>query len=437
MQAHGTPGNADSARMPQGASRLWLVITRPDGLFTALLAADALAGRFLGGCHLIIESSRWWDRFTWEPAWRERFVAVHAFGRVEALRGLRDLRRLTAALRERQAAVRALGIRPGDLIIGFAGITRLVNAMVSAFPAAGSLLCVPARKFAELREPADPRRYRWTTPGWLQNRLVEARIGLHRTVHQKARGRAGGDGARLLRFGKSPDAIFDASLVLGRPDLAGGNSAADAATTFAGRFPDFQSLILPDPEPDNAGFARRVIFFGTPFLLVRNLDAEVYAGILGTCLEAMRRWYPEAELRYRPHPAETEERTQLPLQKLGFELEGDRDTAESYFVRNAIRIAAVFSVSSTVSRTARQFGLPAFAFWRLFPFAPRQQEFFTALMGEVPEGFHVDHLDRAPVLSSGATAVCPEPFATALSRAAEAAMRRSDARSRRDPAAHS
>ena len=100
-----------------------------------------------------------------------------------------------------------------------------------------------------------------------------------------------------------------------------------------------------------------MIFFGTPFLLIHNVAPDVYVEHLNRCLDYLRRNFAEHDLIYRPHPNETNEAGRLNL--AGFRIQDDREAAELYFLRNYQTIAAVFSVSSTVSRTAGT--LPAFS----------------------------------------------------------------------------
>src|SRR5205085_11510506 len=100
---------------------------------------------------------------------------------------------------------------------------------------------------------------------------------------------------------------------------------------------------------------QRVIFFGTPFLLVKNLAPNVYIEHLNRCFEYLRQNYPERELIYRPHPFEKDEESKIDLE--GFQVENDREVADLYFLRHFAQIEAVYSVSSTVSRTALNNGL--------------------------------------------------------------------------------
>jgi hypothetical protein len=81
----------------------------------------------------------------------------------------------------------------------------------------------------------------------------------------------------------------------------------------------------------------------------------------------------------------------------GFEIEDDREVAELYFLRHFESIDAVFSVSSTVSRTALNNGFNAYCLWRCFPFPQSSASFFEKVMGEVPPEFDIRDLSRSPI----------------------------------------
>ena len=90
-----------------------------------------------------------------------------------------------------------------------------------------------------------------------------------------------------------------------------------------------------------------------------------------------------------------------------------------YFLRHFAEIEAVYSVSSTVSRTALNNGLNSYALWRCFPFSDTQTKFFRRVMGDVPPEFEIKDLTKPPVAyqdrqSPGADATS---FTQALNRA--------------------
>ena len=393
---------------PWESPQLWIVVTRPDNLPTALAAAQALADRFPGGCHLVLEESSWWQNARWDE-FRARFAAVHPFRRITACRGLRDLPRLYRQFAARQRVLAALPFHAGcDGLIFLAGVTNLANATCAAFRGVRRVLCLPGVLHGELLRPPGFGRYRSTTAGWLQSHLVEPLIGLERTLHLKPLVNPGGDGVRLVRLRRAPEEVYDAVVVLSNTgrELPPGVGKR----TFPARFPALDGLAASASTPhDSAPARRKVIFFGTPYLLVRNLPPAIYVEHLDSCLDFLRRSHPDADLVYRPHPAETREAARLRLD--GFRLETDLEVAELYFLRNFAGIEAVYSVSSTVSRAALNAGLDAYAFWRCFPFHETQARFFEEVMGTVPAEFDIRDLSVPPRRYAERRRASPSPDA--------------------------
>jgi hypothetical protein len=388
----------------QTQPKLWIVISRPDRLPNALVAADALRERFPGGIHLLREESKWWKNAKWQE-FVTAFAEVHAFPKVRTCRGLKDLPRLYRENVDRQRGVGALPIDPdNDVLLCLAGLLGLGNAALSAHPDVYKILCASQKAYGELTRHGDRARFRFTTSGWLQNRVVEPLAGVERTIHYKPRINPGGDGVRLRRLQKDPDDIFDAIIFMSN---SGGELPARAEDQIIpSRFPsiaelrDFSSKINSGQgRPASAELRRgeqyRVIFFGTPFLLVKNLAPEVYVEHLNRCLDYIRQNYPRRDLIYRPHPFEKGEASKLNLK--GFQVEDDREVADLYFLRHFAGIEAVYSVSSTVSRTALNNGLNSYALWRCFPFSETQTKFFRKVMGDVSPEFEISDLTKPPI----------------------------------------
>jgi hypothetical protein len=378
--------------MKRGAlDKLWIVIARPDRLHAALLAAQTLRDRFPGGCHLVREHSVWWQRADWQQ-WAGRFDSVHAFPRIETCRGVVDLPRLYRETAARRRAMVDLQIDSAhDVLLTLGGMLAIANVAVSANRHAFKILAVAKNAYDDLTRPIDRARYRFTTSGWFQNRLVEPAAGVNRTVHMKPRINPGGDGVRLGRLQQDPAEVYDVVIV-------SSNSGAELPQGPTERLIPAQHPTMAElrnlPEQHERGEQPRVVFFGTPFLLIHNLDPRVYIEHLNRCLDYLRRVYTDCRPVYRPHPAETTEAAQLALN--GFTLEDDREAAELYFLRHFRSIAAVFSVSSTVSRVALNNGLNAYAFWRCFPFERTAAEFFEHLMSDVPPQFDIRDLSSPP-----------------------------------------
>ena len=375
----------------------WIALTRPDNLVLALAAAGVGRRRF-SACHLIYEDSPWWHRTRWKQ-YQGLFDSITTVGKIRTLRGLSDAKRFQRQLSDRQRLLRELQIAPSDVILTLAGITALSNALASAYPEVAKVFAMTIKKYRDASLPVDFLRYRHTTSSWLQNHWFEPRAGLGRTLHLKPWRNRGGDGVRLERLEKPLEAVFQTILIL--------SNNGEELPPGAGRqlrpapFPNLTELSELRPSAA-AGVEerRRVVFFGTPFLLVRNLPPEQYAERLNACLDYLRRHHAgRCQLVYRPHPAETGERERLRLE--GFAYEDDQEVAELYFLRHATSIEAVYSVSSTVSRVAFNDGLNAYALWRCFPFPATATAYFETLMGAVPAEFDVRSLEEAPVAYAG------------------------------------
>src|SRR5947209_3355246 len=338
--------------MPQ-EPKLWIVISRPDRLPNALVAADALRERFPGGIHLLREESKWWENANWDEFVRD-FAEVHAFPKVRTCRGLKDLPRLYRENVDRQRGVGALPIDPdNDVLLCLAGLLGLGNAALSAHPDVFKILSASQKAFGELTRHGDRARFRFTTSGWLQNRVVEPLAGVERTIHYKPRINPGGDGVRLRRLQKNPEEIFDVIVFMSN---SGGELPAQAEDqVIPSRFPSIAELrsfgsqinggkdrsasaelrrdrsasaVRQSGSDLRRGEHGRVIFFGTPFLLVKNLAPEVYIEHLNCCLDYIRQNYPGRFLIYRPHPFEKSEVGKLNLES--FRVEDDREVADLY-----------------------------------------------------------------------------------------------------------
>ena len=410
-------------------SCLWIATPRPNHLVNALAAAVALRGRF-GACGLLYEHSSWWDNARWERL-MPVFERVVALRRVATCRGLRDLPRLERDLRERQEILSGLGVGGGDVFVCISSATGVSNSIASAYPDHVKIFCGTRKAYEDASRPADFRRYRFTTSSALEYFYLHPRLGLLRTLRLKPWLPTGGDGARLERPERAMEEIYQ-GLVLWSNEGAGAKIVPASGPSAAAR-------VHPSPYPDLRHFAgelpaveavpgarkvrKRVLFFGTPFLLVRNLPPEQYVEVLNRCLDYLRRHYGDGcRLIYRPHPAETGEQAHLRLD--GFETEADREVAELYFVKNFAEIEAVYTVSSTVSRVAFNYGLNAYAFWPCFPFGATAREYFRTLMDTVPAPFEVRSLEEGPIsYRNGINRPAGDSFADVLARALDAAAR--------------
>ncbi|MDQ6808918.1 MAG: hypothetical protein M3Z64_05760 [Verrucomicrobiota bacterium] len=407
--------------MSDGA-KLWIVLARPDRLHAALVACEAVAHRFPGGCHLLREDSSWWERAQWKK-YAQRFTSVRAWPRVETFRGLRDLPRLYRETARRRQQMADLPVDPRqDVFLVLGGTLSIANAAISTHPKTFKILGLARHMYEDLIRPIDRRRFRFTTSGWVQNRFVEPLARVEPTINLRSRFRGGGDGARFSRFAREIMEIYDVAIVFSNTGRDLPPHPSDR--TLPARFPSIADLGDHRRSAEPSGI-RRVVFFGTPFLLIHNLKPARYVERLNQCLNYLRDYYaPRCRLIYRPHPAETSEATELDLR--GFVVEDDREVAELYFLEHFSEIEAVYSVSSTVSRVALNNGLNAYCFWRCFDFPPAAAAFFESIMGDVPPEFEVRDLWVPPVahLQPREPEADGASFGTVLNRALDLRGRR-------------
>ena len=374
--------------------KLWIVAERPVRLPNALVAAESLRDRFPGGIHFVRDESAAWDNVQWQ-LYARYFDNVYTFPRVKSSRGLRDLPRLYRQTLNRKTAVADLPIDPDtDVLLCFAGVMGLSTLVATVHRPVYKVLSISSSSYERLTRTPNRKQFRFTTSGWLQNRVVEPIAGVERTLNLKPRRDPGGDGTRLVRLQKDPADIFDTIVVA---SISGREVPRDRDRRFvAARYASIAELPeFSRPRASANDRAKKVLFFGTPFLFIQNLAPEVYLDHLNRCLDYIRQHYPGRDLVYRPHPFETDETKRLNLN--GFRIENDHEPAELYFLQHFTEIESVYSVSSTVSRRALTFGLNAYAFWRCFPFRETAARFFEKLMGDVPPEFEIRDLAQPPL----------------------------------------
>jgi hypothetical protein len=213
---------------------------------------------------------------------------------------------------------------------------------------------------------------------------------LHRTLHKRDPHAPAGDGSYVLRYEESIEQLYDKIVVMANDS---DHSEPVRNTSVINTYYPFhfltQTRLHAGRQPTD------IVFLGTPFLSARNVAPELYANILNRCLDYLRLYFgQEYRLVYRPHPRESAELTQLDLR--GFEVDRSAGTAELYFLDHFQEIHAVFSVASTALRAALNFGIRAYSFLNLFHLPSTSYEYFTQLLGKVPQGFYLDSLSEQP-----------------------------------------
>src|SRR5260370_2757876 len=174
---------------------------------------------------------------------------------------------------DRKGAVAVLRMAPDtDILLCIAAVIGLATVAASAHPKLRKVLSISVASYERLTGAPDRTRFRFTTSGWLQNRVVELLAGVEQTLHLKPRLDPGGDGTRLVRLQKNPDEIFDTIVIAsinGRELPASGNARFVAARypsdIVSGRQAIIQN-VFTEPEWRRRGPAgpliKRVIHWG-------------------------------------------------------------------------------------------------------------------------------------------------------------------------------
>lgn len=180
--------------------------------------------------------------------------------------------------------------------------------------------------------------------------------------------------------------------------LAGINTKID--NVFRVSLPYLWSLNKKETD-SKSGFSRRmVIFFGGDMKGILDpdfADKDLYVTKCNECLDYIRRNFSEDDLYYKSHPAD--EKEQLFLNLVGFNLIQDKITAELFLWKNLPKIKYVFAVNSWSAVSAHSFGLNAYLFNRLFKnvYGSKYYESVETYLAQVPDSLFITDFKQKPV----------------------------------------
>lgn len=287
-----------------------------------------------------------------------------------------------------------LGIMQDDVIVGLSSSTFVENIVLSHTTKNLKIAIIPAVAYDELVTRPDWSAFRFSRGGWLARYFVQPLTGLERTLrltHRKWQ-QDSKYGNVMERFDREIGDIYTKVVVL--VNLYDEFRSENSKTIFI-PFPYVLAFSRGQKGTDEDR-KKRVVFFGTP-LGGQAIDCKEFGRKLNECLSYLRRIYGDTHrLIYRPHPQETADDWRL-LDLSQFEIETDRQLAELYMYEQRDSIDAVFSVSSTTSKTAVSFGINAYVFFELFDFADVSNQYFRGHLGKQPDGFYIKDISVPPV----------------------------------------
>ena len=164
------------------------------------------------------------------------------------------------------------------------------------------------------------------------------------------------------------------------------------------------------PKPDEIHFPyyfthsqsntsqRKIYFFGSRFLGWDFLHDDSAIKTINSILRKIEEVHNTALLIYKPHPLESNESEKLDLGK--FIVDASPNSSEIEYTKYFSDIEAVYSIGSTSSKTAFNFGLKSYLTYKLFKFDKSIEEQFNNLFLNLPENMFIDNYDDINTLHS-------------------------------------
>jgi hypothetical protein len=371
----------------------WIVLDHPQNLAISLLIARYLRKRNFGKPRLIISKHDYWKKVDLGE-FKDHYGRIIKFSRLDfPPRGMPIWKQLLASLllffqlAIQKQRVKRLKIGNKDCLISFASTQFLANLILKEYKKINTVNILAEGTYSGFNQEIDFRKYRYSIGSFITTNIIQPLISMlpsYRLVRKTKEKRM--DGMLLARYKESLEKIFDKILVM--------KNIFESVDEDSG-FKNVRYTYFPYVLPTSSRKQKRkeIVFFGQPFLLAKNIPPKVYARKLNQIFKYLRKFYGnDYKLIYRPHPREEEELEHLNLQN--FEIEKDGMMAELYFYKQRENIYRVFSVSSTVSRSALNFGIDAYSFMKLFSFKKSTKDAIKELMGKVPQNFWIDDLSK-------------------------------------------
>lgn len=147
-------------------------------------------------------------------------------------------------------------------------------------------------------------------------------------------------------------------------------------------------------QKSSAGAEKWVVFWGTQFANLPQINEKEFCRQTNLCLDYIRRNFPDYKLVYKPHPAEPVIYSLLDLS--GFDVLNERTVAEFFILKNIDKINYVFSACSMASMTSWHLGLNSYSFWPLFKYTTvkEMKDGYDDAFKKMPPKFFISDLNR-------------------------------------------
>lgn len=376
---------------------IWIIMEHPNELILAIcLAAYFKKEKFV--VNLLISLHGYWNKVDLSK-YQKYFNKISKYKRIDyaSFRILQEILNIFCVRRQ----ISKLDIKEEDIIISLSPRRFLENLIFSKYRKNKKIVIMSEDTYLESTTIADKLVYKWTKRGLLFFRFVEPLFKMHQTLcmlRRREELKPAVDGIGLLRCKAEITEIYDKIFVMKNIFVIPPQNVTKNTHRINKVTDIHYPYILMQKSPritykNSVASNKKVVFFGSSFLKDNSLESKEYIMVLNKCLNYLRRFYGgQHKLIYRPHPAESEEICFIDLHQ--FEIEQDSELSELYLMDHADEIFSVFSVSSTSSRTALNFGINAYMFFPVFPFRSMTKEYYKRLMGNVPDACYIKDLAK-------------------------------------------
>ena len=134
---------------------------------------------------------------------------------------------------------------------------------------------------------------------------------------------------------------------------------------------------------------KKVYFLGSRFLSYDFIKVDNPIEIINNVLRRIEEFYGDnVEYIYKPHPVEANESSALNLNK--FKVVTDLNSAEVDYIKFQNDILAVYSIGSTSSKTAFNFGIDSYVIYKMLDIKKNTIQAYEKLFSDLPSGFFIE-----------------------------------------------
>lgn len=377
----------------------WIILDHPKQFLLALYLSNLFRKEYHAKTNLLISKHQYWKFFDIEN-YQKYFGQISWFARLDyPPPAMNKIKQFSAAflmflgllvLRIRLLFMKISG---QDVIIGLSLCQFLENMVISLNPRTKSISILSVSEYKHYETKPNPKIFISSLSSKIVFLMMKT-FGLKETIYSHRRNlKRLGDGDYYLSYKNSLSKIYSGILLT----TTKRNDSEKKPPNQLSKSKNLLIASYPDIRIGKAKTQRhqKIIFLGQPLLMLGNRKLSEYLLVLNKCLEYLRQQYRRKyKLIYKVHPREDSKH--LPMDLKGFNIETRKKPAEIYFLDNKDSIKAVFSVSSSASKTAVDAGLDSYLFAKVFPYNKVFIDDLYVVCGDMPKEAFINNLNSRP-----------------------------------------